>query len=228
MRTALCAILLLIPIPGFAQEPLRISGKTMGSYYALVIDSAAPPNADQLQQDIEAIFADLNRQMSTWDPHSEISKFNNASDSTDWFPVSRDLLLVTTEARRLHTLTEGALEITLAPLIEAWGFGAADKNASRPTLKSTPHSNCSVRSTSKSAANHQPSAAPAPVCRSASMHSHQATPPIACHSCCTTAACMLTSSMSEAKIEPVSPNAPANHGDWESNRRSETFTKSSN
>jgi len=123
MRSALLTLLLLLPAPGFAQEPLRISGKTMGSYYALVIDSASPPNAAQLQQDIEAVFADLNRQMSTWDSDSEISRFNRSGDSTDWFTVSRDLLLVTTEAKRLHTLTEGALEITLAPLIEAWGFG---------------------------------------------------------------------------------------------------------
>lgn len=123
MRTALLTLLLLIPGTGFAQEPLRISGKTMGSYYALVIDSASPPDAGQLQQDIEAVFADLNRQMSTWDPDSEISRFNRSADSTDWFPVSHDLQLVTAEAKRLHTLTEGALEITLAPLIEAWGFG---------------------------------------------------------------------------------------------------------
>ncbi|MFN5740648.1 MAG: FAD:protein FMN transferase, partial [Planctomyces sp.] len=135
MRAALCALLLLIPLPGFAQEPLRISGKTMGSYYALVIDSAAPPDADLLQQDIEAIFTDLNRQMSTWDPNSEISKFNSSSDSTDWFPVSRDLLLVTTEARRLHTLTEGALEITLAPLIEAWGFGRSKRKRVPPAAE---------------------------------------------------------------------------------------------
>jgi thiamine biosynthesis lipoprotein len=107
----------------------------MGSNYALVIDSAAPPDADLLQQDIEAIFTDLNRQMSTWDPNSEISKFNSSSDSTDWFPVSRDLLLVTTEARRLHTLTEGALEITLAPLIEAWGFGRSKRKRVPPAAE---------------------------------------------------------------------------------------------
>ncbi|MFM8723732.1 MAG: FAD:protein FMN transferase, partial [Planctomycetaceae bacterium] len=103
MRTALLTLLLLLTAPGFAQEPLRISGKTMGSYYALVIDSASPPNAAQLQQDIEAVFADLNRQMSTWDPYSEISRFNRSGYSTECFPVSRDMLLVTTEAKRLHT-----------------------------------------------------------------------------------------------------------------------------
>ncbi|MEY4187743.1 MAG: Thiamine biosynthesis lipoprotein ApbE precursor [Planctomycetota bacterium] len=123
--TAVITSLLLHPAIG--QEPLRIAGKTMGSYYSIVIDSAAPPAAAPLQQQIEAVFADLNRQMSTWDPNSEISRFNQAVESTEWFPVSRDFAVVTSEARRLHTLTSGALEITLAPLIEAWGFGRSRK-----------------------------------------------------------------------------------------------------
>jgi len=125
-------ISLLLLCPANCQEPLRIAGKTMGSYYSIVIDSAAPPAAAPLQQQIETVFADLNRQMSTWDQNSEISRFNQAVDSTEWFPVSRDFATVTSEARRLHTLTSGALEITLAPLIEAWGFGRSRKKRIPP------------------------------------------------------------------------------------------------
>ncbi len=109
------------------QEPLRISGKTMGSYYSVVIDSPGVINPENLQDEMERLFAELNSQMSTWDDRSEITRFNQSS-STEWIAVSRDLAFVTAEAKRLHTLTEGALEITIAPLIEAWGFG---RNKSR-------------------------------------------------------------------------------------------------
>jgi hypothetical protein len=39
-----------------ADEPLRIGGKTMGSYYAIVVDSPGSANAEQLKEEIEAFF----------------------------------------------------------------------------------------------------------------------------------------------------------------------------
>ena len=133
-------IALVFPLcfPGFqdllasADEPLRISGKTMGSYYAIVIDSPGSANANQLQEEIEAIFADINRQMSTWDENSEISQFNRSS-STDWFAVGKDFAVVAQEAKRIHELSDGALDPTLAPLIDAWGFGVRKRQRAIPT-----------------------------------------------------------------------------------------------
>ncbi|MFM8476770.1 MAG: hypothetical protein ACKOEO_13410, partial [Planctomycetaceae bacterium] len=49
-----------------AEEPLRISGRTMGSYYAITIDEPGGADAARLQRDIEQLLAELNRQMSTW------------------------------------------------------------------------------------------------------------------------------------------------------------------
>lgn len=106
----------------FAEEPLRISGRTMGSYYSVVIDSPGRADAERLQTEIESKFADISRQMSNWDEDSEISKFNR-SETTEWFSVSADFARVVEEAKRLHTLTEGALDVTVSPLIDIWGFG---------------------------------------------------------------------------------------------------------
>jgi thiamine biosynthesis lipoprotein len=105
-----------------ADEPLRISGRTMGSYYAISIDQPGNADAERLQRDIDSLLENLNRQMSTWDDASQISQFNRLQ-STEWFPVGQEFADVTAEALRLHQLTSGALDITLAPLIEAWGFG---------------------------------------------------------------------------------------------------------
>ncbi len=123
------ALISLFCLPGSAHysvaidEPLRITGKTMGSYYAIVIDSPGSAIAMQLQEEIETEFADINRQMSTWDENSEISKFNRSS-STDWFAVGQDFAIVAREAKRIHELSDGALDPTLAPVIDIWGFGA--------------------------------------------------------------------------------------------------------
>ncbi|MFN9719837.1 MAG: FAD:protein FMN transferase, partial [Planctomycetota bacterium] len=105
-----------------ADEPLRIAGKTMGSYYSVVIDQPGRVNEAELRKEIEAKFDDISRQMSTWSDDSEISRFNS-SRSTDWFPVSRDFAIVASESVRLYELTDGALDVTVAPLIDLWGFG---------------------------------------------------------------------------------------------------------
>lgn len=109
-----------------ADEPLRLNGRTMGSYYSLTIDQPGGTDGERLQRDIDRVLSELNRQLSTWDDASEISRFNRER-STEWFAVGREFAEVTAEALRLHRLTDGALDITLAPLIEAWGFGRSRK-----------------------------------------------------------------------------------------------------
>jgi FAD:protein FMN transferase len=115
-----------------AEEPLRISGKTMGSYDAVVVDSPGSANASDLQAEIEATFAHIGRQMSTWDENSEMSRFNR-STSTDWFSVGKDFAIVVQEAKRVHEISGGAFDPTLALLIDAWGFGVKKARRDIPT-----------------------------------------------------------------------------------------------
>jgi len=126
-----CLLLSMSTVFATAEEPLRISGKTMGSYYAIVIDSPGKADAMRLQAEVEARFEDINRQMSTWAEDSEISRFNRLQ-STDWFPVGSDFATVAAEAKRLHTVTQGAVDATVGPLIDVWGFGKK-KRKSVPT-----------------------------------------------------------------------------------------------
>jgi FAD:protein FMN transferase len=111
----------LICIVAIAEEPLKISGKTMGSYYAIVIDSPGSADGERLQREIEEKFSEINRQMSTWDESSQISKFNQ-SKSTEWFEVGADFAFVAQEAKRLHTVTQGAMDVTVSPLVDLWGL----------------------------------------------------------------------------------------------------------
>ncbi len=108
----------------FAAEPLKLAGDTMGTYYSIVIDSPAEGlgKGTQLQGRIEARLAEVNGQMSTWDEDSEISRFNR-SLSTQWFEVSPEFATVAAEAKRIHELSKGAFDPTVAPLIDLWGFG---------------------------------------------------------------------------------------------------------
>jgi thiamine biosynthesis lipoprotein len=78
------------------------------------------------QQALEAlVLAELdavNEKMSHYLPTSELSRFNDSPESTP-FPVSAELLEVLEEALEIGELTEGALDVTIGPLVDAWGFG---------------------------------------------------------------------------------------------------------
>ena len=122
LRIAVITCIFLLATSANA-ETLKFTGETMGTYYSIVIDGAAEPAREEIQSQIDTCLADINRQMSTWDPNSEISRFNQ-SEGTDWFPVSPEFAMVVAESIRVHKLTNGAFDPTVAPLIDLWGFGA--------------------------------------------------------------------------------------------------------
>lgn len=105
-----------------AAREIRFRGETMGTYYSIVIDGAHESQESEIREKVEDCLAQVNRQMSTWDPASEISRFNHLK-STDWFSVSPEFAEVVTESLRIYQLTEGSFDPTVSPLIDLWGFG---------------------------------------------------------------------------------------------------------
>ena len=61
---------------------------TMGTYYRIKLaDLPSTLRQDQLESEIESILHEVNRQMSTYIPESELSSFNR-HENDDWFSVS--------------------------------------------------------------------------------------------------------------------------------------------
>ncbi len=123
--------------PALAQLPdgraaLEFSGPTMGAHYRVTV--VAPLSADD-QAAIEALIAReldaADREMSTWREDSEVSRFNRHA-STEPFPVSSGLLEVVAIANAISEASYGALDITVAPLAAAWGFGPGGRKDSTP------------------------------------------------------------------------------------------------
>ncbi len=106
-----------------AAQPVGFSGMTMGTAYSVKV-GGLPDGLEEaaLGTQIENLLARINRQMSTWDAQSELSRFN-AGASTDWIDVSADLAAVVTTALHASELTAGAFDVTVAPLVDLWGFG---------------------------------------------------------------------------------------------------------
>jgi thiamine biosynthesis lipoprotein len=72
---------------------------------------------------IEAALDGVNERMSTWEPASELSRFNQHRSTTP-FALSAPTLRVLALARRVSEQTGGAFDITVRPLVAIWGFGA--------------------------------------------------------------------------------------------------------
>jgi thiamine biosynthesis lipoprotein len=85
-----------------------------------------------MEVQIENRLEQLSQHLSHYDPESELSAFNNYA-VTDWFPVSAELGTVVEYALTVSALSNGAFDISIAPAIDAWGFGPTDIADMPPT-----------------------------------------------------------------------------------------------
>ncbi|MEW4452468.1 FAD:protein FMN transferase [Bremerella sp. JC817] len=111
-----------------------IQGQTMGTTYSVraVTGPDGPQKLEAAQAKVDACLVEVNRQMSTYDPESELSKFNQAP-ANEWFPVSPQLLLVVKDARLISDATDGAFDVTVGPYVNLWRFGPDKKRKEFPT-----------------------------------------------------------------------------------------------
>ena len=109
---------------------LEFAGPTMGTRYSVKIFDP-PEFKTDIRFEVDALLRQVNDQMSTYLPASEISRFNK-SRSTDWFEVSQDLAAVVVVAQQISNQSSGAFDITVGPVVNAWGFGPD------PSVRSVP------------------------------------------------------------------------------------------
>jgi thiamine biosynthesis lipoprotein len=111
--------------PDRAPVVAELSGETMGTTWSarVVVPDGARSLVQVARDSIEQALNRVNLSMSNWDPDSEVSRFNR-TDSTEPFEVSPDFAEVVRRAQSVSRATGGAFDVTVAPLVSAWGFGA--------------------------------------------------------------------------------------------------------
>jgi len=124
---------------GQPREIFQLTGQTMGTTYSIkVIPNSSDIDKNLIKHEVDSILVLLNNQLSTWDPESEISRFNR-SNSTDIIPVSPLFKDVVESAIQVANETDGAFDITVYDLMRLWGFGPNPKKGlpNIDTIKST-------------------------------------------------------------------------------------------
>ena len=115
-----------------SKPEIHITGSTMGTYYSIKVADSAVQDAARLQAEVDVLLERVNDQMSTYRPDSELSRFNQHRSATP-IVVSRDTARVVTEAIHIGRESQGALDVTVGPLVNLWGFGPDKKPTKVPS-----------------------------------------------------------------------------------------------
>lgn len=114
----LLIIILLASCKNQESRYTRLEGGAFGTYYSIHYKC----NQDY-RSEIENLLNKYSKAVSKYDPQSEVSDFNRTGKVVFRSPYLKGLFK---KAKEIYEVSNGALDPTLMPLIEAWGFGTAN------------------------------------------------------------------------------------------------------
>jgi thiamine biosynthesis lipoprotein len=117
-----------------AQGVVRLRGESMGSTWSLIaVPGTQSLDPDDLVRTVQEQLDRIDQVFSTWKPESPLSRFNRAPEGASW-ELEGDAAQLLELCRELWERSGGAFDPSVAPLVEAFGFGAAgDRGAPLPT-----------------------------------------------------------------------------------------------
>jgi FAD:protein FMN transferase len=100
----------------------NITGFIQGTTYNIVYDNKKKLDPGELRIKIEKILHDFDKSLSIYEDSSILSKINRNEDVV----VDSFFTDVFNKSAIISQMTDGAFDITVAPLVKAWGFGPDD------------------------------------------------------------------------------------------------------
>ena len=100
-------------------EYLRISGFAQGTTYNITYENS---QNEDYTEDIDSLLKAFDQSLSIYDSTSIISRINDNDptvEADDWF------ITVFNKSAEVSAISGGAFDITVGPVVKAWGFGNA-------------------------------------------------------------------------------------------------------
>lgn len=110
----------------------KLEGKTFGTFYYITVPGGYPGGKETLQKDAEFVFKKVSDAISTFDKNAEIARFNDFK-STEDFVISGYLANIIEEVSRQSLRIDQAMDPTVGPLVNLWGFGPSGDIKKSPT-----------------------------------------------------------------------------------------------
>jgi len=101
----------------------KMNGFIQGTTYSIVYKSE---QSKDYSKQVETLLKDFDRSLSNYDSTSIISRINNNDDGV--VPDSLFLDFVS-KSLKIYEMTNGAFDVTVAPVVNAWGFGFSDSSS---------------------------------------------------------------------------------------------------
>jgi thiamine biosynthesis lipoprotein len=99
-----------------------IEGETMATTYHV---SYFDPKNRNFKSAVDSLLILVNKSINNYDTTSEVSRFNRSSDGMEsTLPYFLPALKI---AKKVFIESNGAFDMTIMPLVNAWGFGPAQK-----------------------------------------------------------------------------------------------------
>jgi len=114
-------LFLLLALSSCRQKPefSSFAGTAQGTTYSIVFENSAKRDPFGLKAEIEKILSDFDMSLSLYKDSSILSRINrNEKAEPDEF-----FIVVFRKSVEISQLTNGAFDITVGPLVRAWGFG---------------------------------------------------------------------------------------------------------
>jgi thiamine biosynthesis lipoprotein len=124
-RISAFLLLLLFLLASCKEKPVfsSFSGFTQGTTYSIVFENKLKFDPLVLKSEVEKIFNDFNMSLSLYQDSSILSKINRNEEAVpDSFFVE-----VFIKSQTITQLTDGAFDVTVGPLVKAWGFGPDER-----------------------------------------------------------------------------------------------------
>lgn len=130
-RVAVTSVLMTLALVALAgcsfekpQQIWEIAGPVFGTRYHInVVLTDDEASLENLGEGITEVLEEVDASMSTWREDSELSRLNGREDQSDWIDISVPLHEVLATAVDVSSLTGGAFDITIGPVVNLWGFG---------------------------------------------------------------------------------------------------------
>ncbi|VVO23911.1 FAD:protein FMN transferase [Pseudomonas fluorescens] len=111
------------------------SGPTMGSTYSIkYVRYTGIPGPAEVQQQVQHILSEVDRQMSTYRSDSDIERFNDLP-ANSCQPMPESILQLVRVGEQLSIASDGSFDLTVEPLLNLWGFGPQAREEQVPSAE---------------------------------------------------------------------------------------------
>lgn len=99
-----------------------LNGPTMGTRWSALFYTAPGFDPAPVQAALQAAVAEVDAQMSTWNPDSDLMRLNRAPVG-DWIALPAQLARVLALGLAIGRASDGAFDMGMGDAVQAWGFG---------------------------------------------------------------------------------------------------------